>query len=86
MDKIRKHSDIDVYKRMTELHLELEAMADQCWSVAGATALRGAARILRMLSSGFFLSLKGAETPFDALARTARLEQSQQPEDRELPF
>ncbi len=34
-------------------------MAGSCWSVAGETALRTTARIIRALASGFFMTMGG---------------------------
>lgn len=59
----RTLSALDVYKRLTVTASELEAMADQCWSVAGETALRTAARLVRTVASGFWLSIKPDEKP-----------------------
>lgn len=53
----RRLSALDVYKRLTELHRELDQMADECWSVAGETALRAAALSVRTLASAFFMSM-----------------------------
>ncbi len=34
-------------------------MAGSCWSVAGETALRTTARIIRAVASGFFMTMGG---------------------------
>lgn len=61
MRQPRTISALDAYRRLTALASELEDMAGACASVAGETALRSAARILRVLTSGFFLSLTPGE-------------------------
>ena len=57
----RTLSALDVYKRLLTLSDELEGLADQCWSVAGDTALRAASKIVRGLASGFWLTIKPDE-------------------------
>lgn len=58
----RSLSALDVYRRLTALSRELEDMADQCWSVAGETALRSTAKMVRACASGFWLTIRpGAE-------------------------
>lgn len=63
MQPCRTLSALDVYKRLTALASELEALANQCWSVSGETALRSAARIVRVLASGFFRSIDPEQRP-----------------------
>lgn len=57
MKPLRNMSDREVYARLTSLSEELETLADRAWSVAGATALRAAARMVRAVSSGFFTGI-----------------------------
>jgi hypothetical protein len=59
----RHLSALDVYKKLTATAHELDAMADQCWGVAGATALRATARLVRACASGFFMSIKPEDEP-----------------------
>lgn len=59
----RDLSSLDCYRRLTALSRELDGMADACMSVAGETALRAAARIVRTLTSGFWLTMEGHEMP-----------------------
>lgn len=61
MRKTRSLSALDVYKRLSATSAELEALADECWSVSGETALRTAAKLVRTVSSGFWLSIKPGE-------------------------
>lgn len=58
----RTLSALDVYKRLTATAAELDALANECWSVAGETALRTTARLVRTVASGFWLSIKPDET------------------------
>lgn len=53
----RSLSDLEVYSRLIALSRELEEMASQCWSVAGSAALTTAARVVRTVASGFFMTL-----------------------------
>ena len=55
----RSMSDLDVYARLIALSRELEDAAGSRWSVAGETALRTAARVVRALASGFFMTMGG---------------------------
>lgn len=57
MKPLRSLSDREVHQRLIALSEELERLADQAWSVAGATALKAAAKMLRGLSSGFFMGI-----------------------------
>ena len=63
MRPIRSVTNNDAYARLVELSAELEHMADCIWSVAGETALRTAARFVRALASGFFLTLSDGVEP-----------------------
>jgi hypothetical protein len=58
----RSISDLDVYARLIALSRELEDMAGSCWSVAGETALRTTARVVRAVASGFFMAM-GRDDP-----------------------
>jgi hypothetical protein len=53
----RSLSDLDVYARLVNLSRELEEVSEQCWSVAGSTALKAAAKVIRALASGFFMTI-----------------------------
>ena len=64
MDKQpRSLSSLDIYRRLTALAHELDGMAAECWSVAGETALRATAKMVRACASGFWLTIKPDETP-----------------------
>jgi hypothetical protein len=62
MKPLRSLSDREVHQRLIALSEELERLADQAWSVAGATALRAAAKMVRGISSGFFMGI-GSHPP-----------------------
>ena len=62
MKPLRSLSDREVHQRLIGVSEELESLADQAWSVAGATALRAAAKLLRTLSTGFFMGI-GSNPP-----------------------
>ena len=55
MKPLRSLSDREVHLRLIDVSEELERLADQAWSVAGATALRAVARMVRLVSSSFFM-------------------------------
>ena len=57
MKPLRKLSDREVHQRLIDLSVELEGLADEAWSVAGSTGLRVAAKMVRALSSGFFMGI-----------------------------
>lgn len=57
MEQRRRLSDQEVHQRLVKSSEELERLADGAWSVAGATALRAVARMVRVLSSGFFMGI-----------------------------
>lgn len=43
--------------RLTELSEELESLSERAWSVAGSTALRTVAKMVRVVSSSFFMGI-----------------------------
>jgi uncharacterized small protein (DUF1192 family) len=62
MKPLRSLSDREVHQRLTALSEELERLADQAWSVAGATALKAAAKMVRVVSTSFFMGV-GSNPP-----------------------
>lgn len=63
MEQPRTLHSVEVYRRLTTLANDLEHMAGQCWSVAGETALRAAAKVIRTLASGFWMTITPDEKP-----------------------
>ena len=72
MKPLRTLSDTDVYRHITELTNELDTLSQQCWSVAGATAIKVCSTQLRTLSLAFLVGMgtydrKAGGEPIDQL-------------------
>ena len=59
MKPLRSLSDREVHLRLTELSEELERLSESAWSVAGSTALRAVAKMVRVVSTSFFMGIGG---------------------------
>jgi hypothetical protein len=82
-------SDLDVYARLTKAAVELDLLADQCWSVVGETALRTSAELHRTLASAVYAaSLRDTGSCVaqagvsDGRCQTAQRSQNRTPDDR----
>lgn len=47
-------NDLQVYQRLHRLVEEMDGLADQCHSIAAATALRTASKLVRATASGLW--------------------------------
>lgn len=57
MKPLRSLSDREVHLRLIALSEELERLSESAWSVAGSAALRTAAKMVRAVSSSFFMGM-----------------------------
>lgn len=57
MKPLRTLSDTDVFRHITELSNELDTLSQQCWSVAGETAIKVCSAQLRTLSMAFLIGM-----------------------------
>jgi hypothetical protein len=61
MKQLRSLSDREVHARLMSLADELDRLSGEAWSVAGSTALRTAAKVVRSLSTAFFMGIGSNE-------------------------
>lgn len=57
MKRLRSLSDREIHARLMSLADELEQLSGEAWSVAGSAALHTAAKIVKTLSTSFFMGL-----------------------------
>lgn len=63
MKPLRSLSDREVHARLIALSEELEGLSEQAWSVAGSTALKAVAKMVRVVSTSFFMGIGSNRPP-----------------------